>query len=305
MNYSINVLFTLLYFTLIYLIILNMVTTIFPRSNSYASGVRINLKKPSNLPKLTMAQKTFGSYKPVKQANRFLKGMIANTGEDSIKTFSNFANKDLIQPLKRDSLFLKEKYIPTDPLKWSIGCTKKCNSALLLPKKKQLIDYTNASRNNPDYSSKFIPTDFVNILAIKASKSPSDGCSSFLDMKAKYGSHSQSKIGWSARDDVHSVSNKSSVPFNIINWEKTPEIILQNSSSNMFNKTLNHKKKGVAEFSDYTRLYNPNFNKEYQTLITENPKIFRQYNGIFSNLYDAAHRNGNIYIPFRRNASDI
>lgn len=284
-----------------------MLTTI-PRSNSCSTNVKINLKKAHNLPKLTKVQKTFGCYKPIKNGNRFLKDKIANTGEDPTQTFANFANKDLIHILKRDPLLIEPRYLPTNPLKWSMGCTKKCNSPLLLPKKQQFINYSYSSSSNPNYANHFISTDPVNRLSIKAfqiNNNEANGQIPFLVMKSKYGSHSQSKLGWSAREDIHSVSNKSSVPFNIINWEKTPQIILRNASSNMFNKTLNNKKKGVAEFSDYTRLYNPNYNKEYRSLITENPKIFHQYNGIFSNLYDSAHKNGNIYIPFRRNASDI
>ena len=67
----------------------------------------------------------------------------------------------------------------------------------------------------------------------------------------------------------------------------------------MLDRTLNNKKKGVAEFSDFTKPSHPNFNKEYQDLVAKDPKIFMRYKGIFSELYDSAWRNGNIYVPFR------
>ena len=67
-------------------------------------------------------------------------------------------------------------------------------------------------------------------------------------------------------------------------------------------KNKRNKKKGVAEFMDLTKAFNPNFDKKFSDYHQSNPRIFHVYNGVFSHMYDAAHRNGNIVIPFRNNS---
>ena len=93
------------------------------------------------------------------------------------------------------------------------------------------------------------------------------------------------------------MNNTSSVEYNIL----SP---LQNNTISgaiqmkVMDKKIAAKKKGVGEFSDLTRPYNPNYFKQYQTAINDNINIFKKYNGIFSYLYESAHKNGNIVVPF-------
>lgn len=98
------------------------------------------------------------------------------------------------------------------------------------------------------------------------------------------------------------MNNRSSVTYNILNNDS-------NSASGaiivkMLDKKVTNKKKGVAEITDLTRPFHPNFNRNYKDYLNENPKIFNAYNGIFSHMYDAAHRNGNIVVPFRNSTNN-
>ena len=63
-----------------------------------------------------------------------------------------------------------------------------------------------------------------------------------------------------------------------------------------------NKKKSVCEYSDLTRNFAIHLEKNYQKAIKDNPKRFLTYNGVFTYLYDASHRNGNISMPFRKSS---
>lgn len=271
-----------------------------PKLSSFNKRSVIVAKKAFQPERLSLLQKSYGTYKPVNGFNRFRKSIIVDSGEDPNKAYVQFINRDLIQPLKRPTI-TEPSYIPDSPLKWTVGCTKKCNSPDLLPKKQQYIDVTYHKSNDSNYNKYYLQTDNISVKIPSEMSKSSDQCP-FLNMKAKYGAHSESKQGWVPREYTHTVANRGSVPYNIINYTNNP--VIGTKSSDMMNRTLNNKKKGVAAFSDYTRPSFPNFNKEYQQLLTENKNIFHNYNGIFSNLYDLAKKNGNIYIPFRRNYND-
>ena len=88
------------------------------------------------------------------------------------------------------------------------------------------------------------------------------------------------------------------VKYNILN--NSDDSISSLKDDILMDTTANNKKKGVAEFEDFRNPSNPNFNQRYQKLIKENDHIFYNYKGVFSDLYDSAAKNGNIYMPFRR-----
>ena len=269
----------------------------FRMSTNASNANKINNRyKP---PKLTEVQKNFGAFRPVKGFRRFGKGIIADTGEDPNRAYIEFLNKDIVKPLYRPTP-KEPQYVPDNPLKWSVGCTKKCNSPDLLPKIDPYRDYYYSPKKEEEvdkYLKHFIDTDHISIRVPEISKSY-DSSNSFLIRKANYGSHAESKAGWVPRTyDIESVGNRNSVPYNIIN--NTDSNVSGAQRGTMLDRTLNNKKKGVAEFSDFTKPSHPNFNKEYQDLVAKDPKIFMRYKGIFSELYDSAWRNGNIYVPFR------
>ena len=256
------------------------------------------LKNKYRPPKLSEVQKNFGVFRPVRGFRRFGKSIVADTGEDPNRAYVEFLNKDIIKPLYRPAP-TEPQYVPDNPLKWTVGCTKKCNSPELLPKVDPYKDYyysKNTKEEVSKYLGNFLNTDHVIVRVPETSKSYE--ANSFLNRKAIYGAHAESKIGWVPRTyEIGSVGNRNSVSYNIINNNDTN--VSGTKTGNMLDKTLNNKKKGVAEFSDFTKPSHPNFNKEYQDLIKKDPNIFCRYKGIFSELYDSAWRNGNIYVPFR------
>lgn len=272
-----------------------------PNNSSFNKSSIIVSKAGYQPEKLSMLQKTYGVYRPVKGFNRFGKSIMGDTGEDRNRAYVEFINKELIQPLKRPKV-PEAGYVPDDPLKWTVGCTKICNSSELLPKKQQYKDVTYHISNSPDYNKYYLQTDNISIKVPTEINRSAHQCP-FLNMKAKYGAHSESKQGWVPREYTLTAANRGSVPYNIINYTMNP--VSSAKSSDMMNKTLNNKKKGVAEFSDFTRPSYANFNKEYQQLLAENRNIFHNYNGIFSNLYDSAKKNGNICMPFRRSSGEV
>lgn len=64
-------------------------------------------------------------------------------------------------------------------------------------------------------------------------------------------------------------------------------------------------KKGVTEYYDLTRLHAPNIDPLYNEEIKKNPDIFKRNIGIFSHVYDRAHRNGFIVVPFRKGTEKV
>lgn len=63
---------------------------------------------------------------------------------------------------------------------------------------------------------------------------------------------------------------------------------------------LFNRKKCIAEFDDLYHVFHPNFSSKYNSTILENPSTFKTYKGVFTNMYDAAHRNGNIIEVFKK-----
>lgn len=68
---------------------------------------------------------------------------------------------------------------------------------------------------------------------------------------------------------------------------------------NLMDIKLNYKKKCVGEYNDLYHIFNPNFSSKYQKNINENKKIYKNYKGVFENMYDACHRNGNLIELFK------
>ena len=54
----------------------------------------------------------------------------------------------------------------------------------------------------------------------------------------------------------------------------------------------------MGEYNDLTKTFRVNVNNDFVEKFNENPKRFHKYTGIFSNMYDASHKNGNIITPF-------
>ncbi len=123
-----------------------------------------------------------------------------------------------------------------------------------------------------------------------------------MNLKNKFSSHTETfQDGWVPQGNFKTVNNRSSVTYNILSHDQNAisgAMVLK-----ILDKKITSKKKGVAEIADLTRSFNPNINHKFRQFASEYPNIFHRYNGIFSHMYDAAHRNGNIVVPFRNNVN--
>ena len=106
---------------------------------------------------------------------------------------------------------------------------------------------------------------------------------------------------WEPTNPNFSVNNNSSVVYNIINGSENKYTGLKKIK--IFDKKVANKKKGVTEFSDLARSFFPNYNPQYPQF--EKDKIFNRYNGLFSQMYNSAWRNGNLVIPFRDKKTEL
>ena len=202
--------------------------------------------------------------------------------------------KDLIKPLKREDIYRQIR----QPLRktWALDTNKNCPIRENLPKFQQFKNYYFYKFNQEDkekYNRYFLPSDH---LAIRyPDKSVIENQSfPFLEMKARYNPQSVSKSDWEQGVSQLSMSNNSSVPYNIINNQKNKYFLRPSASM----KKINFKKIGVGHYADISSCFYPNFNKEFNQAFSDNKNIFKAYKGIFTKMYDDASRNGNIYLPF-------
>ena len=103
------------------------------------------------------------------------------------------------------------------------------------------------------------------------------------------------------RGAFKSVNNRSSVGYNILNNNNNPLSCLLDMK--LMETKLHNRKKSISEVIDLNHVFNPNFNVRYNKLKQETPNIFSIYKGVFSNMYDSNHRNGNIIKLFKNQAS--
>ena len=204
--------------------------------------------------------------------------------------------KDIIKPLERKPL-----YNPINrPVKntWALQTNKNCPIEENLPKVQQFKNYYFHKITKEDkekYNRYFLPTDH---LAIRyPEKDPNKKQSyPFLEMKARYNPQSVTKNAWEPAVSKLSMTNNSSLSYNIINHEDNKNYIRPSAFSTM--KKINFKKMGMAHYTDINHPFYHNFNNEFQKAFEENKNIFKAYKGIFSKMYDDSARNGNIYLPF-------
>lgn len=103
--------------------------------------------------------------------------------------------------------------------------------------------------------------------------------------------------GWIPNWNIETVKNRSSVSYDILNNEN--KALCPVLDSNLMNVKLNFKKKCLGEFHDLSHTSYPNFCDKYQNNIKENKNIYRNYKGVFTNMYDTTHRNGNLIELFK------
>ena len=282
----------------------------------------ITQKPRYTLHKSLPARNNFNILHPVRPFNRFGKQKIYNTGIDPPSIFVDFINKDPEKPYKRyvsPIITNDTQYIPAYPLRWAVGCAKSCNRKELVPKYDPYKEYNfikkvkynknintcpnsisyEKEENDENFAKTYLPTDHISIKEPKITKSKEINKNNFpfLKLKREYNATSESNSFWVPRNNANkSFSNKSSVDYNIIN--NLEDNISGIQKDTMFNKTLHNRKKGIGEFNVSQRPFGPNYNQEFKKLMKDNADRFRRYKGIFTELYDSAIKNGNIFKPF-------
>lgn len=255
-------------------------------------------------------QKTFGMSRPVRDYQKLIPPQVANTGLNPSGKYLEFMNKDLVHPLVKDRTTI---YTTTAPNfasrkeKWALEYTVNCSNENYLPKVQQFKSYNFVNRSNSEsekYRNTFLKTDNIAIRVPKmcSSTNKSQGNTekkfSFLELKNRYNITSESGSSWAPMKYDKSISNNSSVNYNILTFQqrgKTKDL------SNILNKKIANKKKSMAEYNDLTGTFAVNYSKKFEDAFKENNKRFCHFNGIFTHLYDAAARNGNLIMPFRKN----
>jgi len=102
--------------------------------------------------------------------------------------------------------------------------------------------------------------------------------------------------GWEPKSGYKSVSNRSSVIYNIVSHSLNKVSGCLNNG--LMDKKLLNKKKVITETLDLKDVFQPKEEKNYINVINDNKNFFRKYTGIFTNICDAANKNGNIIQPF-------
>ena len=266
--------------------------------------------KTNSVPK---SQKLFSTINPVRPFNRFIKPKKANTGVDPIQIFINFINKDFSKPYKNtlSSCYNNDKKdIQIENTKWSLGTTCNCPRKQFLPKTDPYKNYyfikNDDNKNKDNLRMTYLSTDHISI------KTPDmlntidfkkiDNKKSVLNLK-KLNFNSESNSYWvpfNHQDDNN--FNRSSVDYNIINYKNNK--ISGKREPTILEKSINNKKKGVTEFSQLQRPFEPNYSPKYAEMFRENNRRYMKYKGIFTQLYDSYNRNGNVYQPFSKSNSN-
>ena len=244
----------------------------------------------------------FNEPKPVRDYERFIPVYTAQSGINHSKKYQEFMNKDIVQPLhkERNLLYPSVNYdYSSRQCKWSLNHNAICPSEPPLPKQQPFKEYNFAKRDKETtdkYRSTFLTTDHV---AIKVPNFKTIQHEEFLKLKGMYNILTESDSGWSPRSYSKSVNNKSSVNYNIISCEGNCGT--GGNTANILEKKLINKKKAIGEYDDLTRTFSINYSDKFTKAYNDNEKRFYHYNGVFTRLYDAAFRNGNIIMPFRKN----
>ena len=269
--------------------------------------------KPYKLSSTPKTQKLFSTITPVRPFNRFMKPKLADTGIDPAQSFLDFTNKDLPGPYKDqlDHLFKEnKKNITIENTKWSLGTTCNCSRKEFLPKVDPYKEYhfitNNENKNKKNLRMTYLSTDHISLKTPDMLKTidaiRSNNKKSILNLKAmNFNSESNSYWVPFEHKDVNNF-NRSGVDYNIINYKQNK--ISGKREFTLFEKSINNKKKGVTEFSQLQRNFEPNFSPKYAQMLKDNNKRFMKYKGTFTQLYDSYNKNGNVYQPFSKSNSN-
>ncbi|CDW73798.1 UNKNOWN [Stylonychia lemnae] len=286
--------------------------------NNIAESTIANLKHnayQSNFEpkKLTLIQRSFGTYKPSHVTNfpvRILPYREAGTGQDVRDVYINFIKKD---PIRNIDMYRDNEQRRTE------RCTKKRNT---LSSNQSQINVTQQEAPTPkeitmpklrrpasqQHSRTKLGTDIIGHYPpepqaveividkdqLKTGQIDEQFRGSFLN-KTSYNFFSQSDKGWTEilynDENNKSVINRSSVTHNLINHQDNIHSGKLPNNSRLVTKLLN-KRKSICNFSNELQLYAMHSNKEYLSAYQNDPELFKKFNGHCAQTYDSAHRIG-------------
>lgn len=252
--------------------------------------------------------------RPSRSYRRFAPNKLADQGFDPMACKLEFLKKDIIKPLQRPNIYEKfniksPKYIHTEMYKtrmqentkWALETVKRSPTFENLPKVQPFKTYyfppEYNNKNVAQYRSFSLKTDHVGIKVPNIKKV--NDKESFLKMKEKFSisTESSKENMWAPNIKSNTSNGLSSKDYNIINFLPNNNFM---GKMSILNKTLHNHKKGISEYYDLTKTFAVGFNKNYNECYKENNTRFRKFNGIFTDMYDSSHKNGNIIMPFGR-----
>jgi hypothetical protein len=277
----------------------------------WLQGKNLKIELATPYPTYTIKQKEFTKPRPAREYTRFPKTKVALSGMDVSGNLLEFIHKDIIKPLIRPTLY--EEYDiksskninegstsgPNPQTKWALKSAARAPNYEYLPKIQPFQTYyfpPQYNNKNPEkYRNFSLKTDHIGIKVPRIQKVKSD--ESFLKLKREYciSTETRKEDKWVPFPSKDSINNLSSKNYDIINFQP---ILANSSNCQIMNKTLNDRKKGIGEYADLTKTFRINFNKNFAEKYNNNPFRFHKFTGIFSNMYDASHKNGNIIPPF-------
>ena len=267
--------------------------------------------QPYKLTPTATSQTLFSTISPVRPFNRFIKPKVSYTGVDPSQTFINFINKDIPKPYKSQLYPYSDKNsVKIENTKWSIGTTCNCRRKEFLPKFQQFKNYyfisNNDNKNKIDnLRNTYLSTDHISIKkpdTLDIIKEKKENRKSILKLK-QLNFNSESNSFWTPFEHTDDNNfNRSSVDYNIINYKNNT--ISAKREMSILEKSINNKKKGVTEFSQLQRNFEPNYRPKFNQMLRENNNIFMKYKGVFTQLYDSYNKNGNVFQPFSKSNSN-
>ena len=92
------------------------------------------------------------------------------------------------------------------------------------------------------------------------------------------------------------LNNRSSVTHNIISHQENKISGIVDMGT--LNTKMNHRKKGITEYADLSRVTALRSSESHGDAFGKNVNIFKRKTGIFTHMYDAAGRHGYLNMPF-------
>ena len=129
-------------------------------------------------------------------------------------------------------------------------------------------------------------TDYNRLQAAKASAAPAEK----PPKSARSEIHSMRSMYTTSAITSKTLNNRSSVHHNIISGERNPHS--GEMKPGLLDKQVCNHKLGITEIRDLAGPNAINRNPDYVTGYGGNASIFKRQNGIFTHLYNAAHRFG-------------